>query len=61
MIPSKPGSIIPYSNQLTRAFLMAQVCLGPRESFGQVQTLVKPQDMALSDTLPFQRPANPIC
>ena len=40
---------------------MAQVCLGPRESFGQVQTLVKPQDMALSDTLPFQRPANPTC
>ena len=25
IIPSKPGSIIPYSNQLTRVFLMAQL------------------------------------
>ena len=27
IIPSKPGSIIPYSNQLTRVFLMAQLTL----------------------------------
>ena len=25
IIPSKPGSVIPYSNQLTRVFLMAQM------------------------------------
>ena len=29
IIPSKPGSIIPYSNQLTRVFLMAQLKLSP--------------------------------